>query len=223
MKRTEGRPIPGGRIAPGRALAFGILLSAAAVAYFAFFLNAAAAAIGAAALLSYVFVYTPLKRRTRLSAWVGAVPGALPPLVGWAAARGGLDPEAWSLFALLFVWQFPHFLVIGWIYREDYARAGFPVLAHADPTGRQTARQIALFSAALFAAVWLPSAAGLTGPFYTAAAAALGAAFLGMALFLAPGRLVRYAKRFAFASVVLLPLLGAAMVADRLLGAAARS
>ena len=148
MERTKGRPLPAGRVAPGDALAFGLGISIAGLALLGL-VNLLTLLLGAAALASYVLAYTPLKRVTSLCTVVGAIPGALPPLMGWAAARGSLGPAGWGLFAILFLWQLPHFLAIGWLYREDYARGGFPMLAVTDRDGSSTGRQAVLYATAL--------------------------------------------------------------------------
>ena len=148
MERTRLRPIPAGRMAPPEALAFGLAVAGAGLVLLAT-INALTATLGLAALASYVLAYTPLKRITSLCTVVGAIPGALPPMMGWAAARGSVDAGAWALFGILFLWQLPHFLAIGWIFREDYARGGFPMLTVLDGDGRSTARQMMLYSAAL--------------------------------------------------------------------------
>jgi protoheme IX farnesyltransferase len=214
MVRTSRRPIPAGRVAPGEALAFGIVISAAGIALLAA-VNLLTLALGAASLLSYVLIYTPLKRVTSLCTIVGAVPGALPPLMGWAASRGALGPAGWSLFGILFLWQLPHFLAIGWLYRDDYARGGFPMLAVTDPEGASTGRQMVLYSAALLP---VTLAAGLlvsAGTGYLWGAVVLGFAFLACAVLFAWSRTAGAARRLFFASVLYLPALLGLMVFNR--------
>jgi protoheme IX farnesyltransferase len=215
MLRTRGRPLPGGRLAPAEALAFGLAVSAAGLAVLAAGTNLLTFALGLAALLSYVLAYTPLKRVTSLCTVVGAVPGAIPPLMGWAAARGSLDRTAWALFAILFLWQLPHFLALAWIYREDYARGGFPMLAVSDADGSSTGRQALLYGAALLP---VSLAAGLfaqAGSVFLWGGLAAGLAFLACAALFARRREVAWARRLFLASVLYLPTVLALMVFDR--------
>jgi protoheme IX farnesyltransferase len=149
MERTRSRPLPAGRLVPADAFAFGIAISGVGLVLLASAVNALTALLAAASLASYVLAYTPLKRITPLCTLVGAVPGAIPPMMGFAAAAGSLGREAWALFAVLFLWQLPHFLSIAWIYRDDYARGGFPLLAVPDPGGLSTARLSLAYAAAL--------------------------------------------------------------------------
>lgn len=216
MKRTANRPLPGGRIPPPHALAFGLALSAGAVTYLVIFTNLLTASIAALTVASYVGIYTPLKRKSRISFWIGALAGALPPVMGWTAVRNSLDLEAGALFLILFVWQFPHFLAIAWRYREDYACGGFRFCAVHDASGRETSRQIVLYSAALLAVSLLPAIIGMSGPLYLAAALVSGLLFLAFSLYMTPARLDAFARRFVFASVVYLPVLAAFMMADRI-------
>ena len=174
MRRTMNRPLPAGRVQPAEALKLGVTLSVAGVFYFAAAVNLLASLLAALTLISYLLVYTPLKRRTWLATLVGAVPGALPALGGWAAARGGLSVEAGSLFAIVFLWQVPHFNALAWMYREDYARGGFPTLATRDPGGKATATQIVGVSLALLLASLAPALLGLAGPLFLSGALALG-------------------------------------------------
>jgi protoheme IX farnesyltransferase len=214
MRRTRTRPLPSGRVAPGDALAFGLILSAAGLGLLAS-AGGLACFLGAAALGSYVLAYTPLKRITSLCTVVGAVPGAIPPLMGWAAARGTLEPGAWALFAVLFLWQLPHFLAIGWIYREDYARGGFPMLTVTDSDGRSTGRQAVLYAAALLPTTLVAGALAAAGPAYLWGALALGAAFLSCAVAFAKTRSLAWARRLFVASVLYLPAVLGLMVFDR--------
>jgi len=218
MRRTRERPLPAGRMSVEAALLFGIGLSLAGMAELAWQVNLLAAVVAGFTLASYVFVYTPLKPRTWWCTVVGAVPGAMPPVIGWAAARGSLGAGAWALFALLFVWQLPHFYAIAWMHREDYARGGFPMLGVIDPEGRRTAVQIAGWSVALLPASLLPAWLGLAGAVYVTGAIVLGAAFA----FLATGMLRNctgpLARRVFLASVLYLPALGGLLALDRMVG-----
>jgi protoheme IX farnesyltransferase len=171
--------------------------------------NALTAVLSAATLVLYILVYTPLKSRTSLCTVIGAIPGALPPVMGWAAARGTLDPGAWALFGVLFFWQLPHFLAIAWLYREDYAKAGYPMLPVVDPEGGSTARQVVLQTLALVLISLAPVAMGWAGGAYLAGAGALGAAFLAFGLAFARERSRERARRLFLASLAYLPgLLG---------------
>lgn len=203
MARTAGRPIPSGRVGPGEATTFGVGLSIAGLAVLAAGVNVAAAFYTAATLAIYLFAYTPLKRVTSLCTVVGAASGALPPVIGFAASRGDAEPEAWLLFAILFLWQLPHFLAIAWIYREDYARAGFAMLSAFDPDGAATARQIVLYTAALVVASLLPEA----GTLYLCGALAFGALFAAFGLCFLVWRTAADARNVFLASVVYLPFL----------------
>jgi protoheme IX farnesyltransferase len=216
MERTRHRPIPSGRILPAEGRTFGLLLCAAGLAL----LMAAhplSAALGLAAAVSYVLAYTPLKRRTSLCTVVGAVPGALPPMMGWAACRGTLEAGAWALFALMFLWQLPHFLAIGWIFREDYARGGFPMLTVTDRDGTSTGRQMVLYAAALMPVTLFAGALVSAGHVYLWSAVLLGFAFLGVALRFALQRAkaAGTARSVFLVSVLYLPLLLGLMVFDR--------
>jgi heme o synthase len=214
MRRTCRRPIPAGRIRPDEALVFGLALSAVGLAALAP-VNALTLGLGALSLVSYVLAYTPLKRVTSLCTVVGAVPGALPPLMGWAAARGVLGPAGWGLFAILFLWQLPHFLAIGWLYRDDYARGGFPMLAVTDSDGSSTGRQALLYSAALLPVTLAAGLLAGAGNGYLWGALVMGAAFLVCAAAFAWRRSVGAARRLFFASVLYLPLLLGLMVFAR--------
>jgi protoheme IX farnesyltransferase len=214
MERTRRRPIPAGRLRPEEGLRFGLGLSAAGLVLLGF-VNPLTLALGAASLLSYVLAYTPLKRVSSLCTVVGAVPGALPPLMGWAAARGSLGPAGWGLFAILFLWQLPHFLAIGWLYREDYARGGFPMLAVTDKDGASTGRQAVLYATALLPVTLAAGLLASAGAGYLWGALLLGIAFLGCASAFAWKRTVGGARRLFLASVLYLPLLLGLMVFDR--------
>jgi protoheme IX farnesyltransferase len=215
MRRTRMRPLPGGRMAPADALVFALGLSLAGLLQLSVGANALAAAVALVTLVSYVGVYTPLKRRTAFATVVGAVPGALPPLIGWAAVRGSIDPVALSLFAIGFLWQMPHFLAIAWLYRADYERAGFPLLPVIEPDGRSTGRQAVVYAAALLPASLAPAAFGLTGATYFASAFVLSSAFLALSLRFAATRSQQSARMLFFASILYLPILWAVMIADK--------
>ena len=214
MERTNRRPLPAGRVTPPEALAFGIGISAVGLVLLAA-VNPLTLALGAASLASYVLAYTPLKRVTSLCTVVGAVPGALPPLMGWAAARGSLGPAGWGLFAILFLWQLPHFLAIGWLYREDYARGGFPMLAVTDRDGSSTGRQAVLYATALLPVTLAAGLLAAAGTGYLWGALILGVGFLGCAIAFARSRSTGSARRLFLVSVLYLPLLLGLMVFDR--------
>jgi heme o synthase len=216
MRRTRGRPVPDGRLLPGESTRFGIALSLAGLVQLAAGVNVASAVVAAVTLASYVLLYTPLKRRTWLSTLVGAFPGALPPIIGWTAATGHISAAAVTLFAIVFCWQMPHFLAIAWLYREDYARAGLPLLPVIEPDGRSTGRQAFAYAAALVPVSIAPAFFDLAGPVYVAAALALGAALLVLSGRFARERSTASARRLFFASIVYLPVLWAVLVADRL-------
>ena len=214
MRRTRTRPLPSGRLSPGDALAFGLVLCAVGLGLLAS-VNGTTYFLGAAALGSYVLAYTPLKRVTSLCTVVGAVPGAIPPMMGWAAARGALEPGAWTLFAVLFLWQLPHFLAIGWIYREDYARGGFPMLTVTDPDGRSTGRQAVLYAAALIPTTIVAGAMVSAGAAYLWGALAFGGAFLACSVAFARTRSLAWARRLFAVSILYLPAVLGLMVFDR--------
>ncbi|HEX2462613.1 MAG TPA: heme o synthase [Vicinamibacterales bacterium] len=215
MHRTRLRPLPDGRLQPGEAALFGTVLSVTGLLLLAVGANFVAAIVALVTLASYAFVYTPLKRRTSFSTVVGAVPGALPPVIGWAAARGTVDPAALALFAIGFCWQLPHFLAIAWIYREDYERAGFPMLPVIEPDGGSTARQAVLYASALVPASLAPAALGLADAIYATGAALLGLLFLGLAIRFAMIRSVASARALFYGSLLYLPALWVLMVAGR--------
>lgn len=215
MRRTQQRPIPSGRVKPNRALMFGIGLSLAGFLDLVVGVNMLAGLIGFATLATYLFLYTPLKRRSPHCTTVGAFPGAMPPLIGYAAASGTLNAEAWVLFAILFLWQFPHFHSIAWMYREDYARAGIRMLPVVEPDGQSTARQIVLCSAALIPVSLMPAWFSMSGKLYFAGALALGCLFLYAGVRVAMDRTAQRARRVLLASVIYLPLLYGLMLLDR--------
>jgi protoheme IX farnesyltransferase len=215
MKRTVGRPLPAGRLQPGEALAFSLVIAAAGLVYLFLFANVLATALAAITLLSYLFVYTPLKTRTWLCTLIGAVPGAVPPMIGWAAANGELAYGAWILFAIVFFWQMPHFYAIAWMHREDYRRAGFPMLPIIDRDGKRTSRQVSLYLSALILVTLLPSAIGLAGSAYLIGALALGLIFLASGLYFARMRDRISALRLFIISVCYLPALMALLAIDK--------
>src|SRR5262249_19929112 len=215
MRRTAWRPIPAGRLAPPAALRFGIFLSLTGSIYLAAAVNVLAAFLAILTSISYLFLYTPLKRRTPLCTLAGAFPGAMPPLIGWAAASGSLSPEAWTLYTLLFLWQLPHFMAIAWMYREDYARAGCPMLPVLDPQGGSTARMILLYSVVLIPVTLLPARLGVSSVSYFSCALVLGVAFLACGVCAAFFRTPVYAKRLLLASVLYLPALLTWMMVTR--------
>ena len=215
MLRTRERPLPARRIQPAPARAFGIALTAAGLAALLWLCGTLAAAVAFVTWASYLFLYTPLKRRTPLATLVGAVPGALPPVIGWAAGRGTLDTGAFILFAILFLWQVPHFLAIAWLYRDDYALAGFPMLPVLDREGSFTGRQTVVHSLALLVVSLAPAVAGLAGPTYLAGAFLLGAGLTAFALRLARARDLVAARALFLASVVYLPALSSLLLAAR--------
>ena len=217
MRRTALRPLPTGRLDTDTALAFGVVLAVVGLFQLAVAVNLLTALIGALALAGYVFVYTPLKRTTSLATLVGAFPGALPPVMGWTAARDAIEPGAWVLFAILFLWQLPHFLAIAWLCREDYARAGFPMLPVIDPDGRSTTRQAVLYGAALVPVSLLPTVLGLSGAAYFVGALVLGLSFLGACIAFSLSGSNRSARRLLLVSVLYLPAVLAVMLVDRVL------
>ncbi len=215
MLRTRDRPLPAGRMRPWKALGFGVALSVVGVLYLAWLTNLLTSALAALTLMSYLFLYTPLKTRTPLCTLVGAFPGAFPPLIGWVAASGEITPAAGVLYLTLFLWQFPHFLAIGWLYREDYARGGIAMGPVVEPSGETTARQIVAYSAALLPVSLIPSWLGLTGRLYLFGALLLGAAFLHFGIEAARGKTKIQARRLLQASVLYLPLVYALMMIDK--------
>ena len=212
MRRTCRRPVPDGRVARPAALQFAWLLAAAGLAQLALGANLLAAGVALATLLSYTLVYTPLKRHTALSTLVGGIPGGLPPVIGWTAARGSLSAEACILFAIVFLWQMPHFLAIAWMCRDDYRRANIPMLPVIDPEGRVTAMQVVLYSAVLVPVSMLPALSGLAGTTYVVSALVLGLGFFLLAVGFARARDVRAARRLFLGSVVYLPLVWTVML-----------
>jgi len=216
MQRTAGRPIPSGRLSRWEVCAFGGLAGAIGVAWLAVFVNLSAAALAGFTLLLYVLVYTPLKRWTPLCVFVGAVPGALPPVIGWTAACGFLAPEAWPLFAIVFLWQLPHFAAIAWLYREDYARAGYPMLPVVDPGGHRTNLHMITHSVGLLMVSFLPVLSHHAGLVYAVGAMTLGLGFLGFGIHFVRHKTDAAARLHLFASVLYLPALCAFLLADKL-------
>jgi heme o synthase len=212
MLRTKDRPLPTGRLTPTQAIVFGAILTAGAIIYLIIFSNALTALLGVITAASYLLLYTPLKTKTTLSTVWGAFPGAMPPLVGWAAARGSLSLEGWVLFAILFLWQFPHFLAIAWMYRDDYARAGIKMLPVVEPEGRITSQQIVLYTLMLLPVSLLPTLMHISGWLYFSGAIVLGLGFLYYSIRAATLRTTWQARRLLLASVLYLPLLFALMV-----------
>jgi len=215
MRRTASRPLPTGRLAPLEAMWLGVLLTAGAETYLALFVNGLSAVLGLTVIAGYLFLYTPLKTRSTLSTAVGAFPGAMPPLIGWTAARGEIDVAAWVLFAILFLWQFPHFLAIAWMYREDYGRAGIRMLPVVEPEGRVTGQQIIAYSLMLVPVSLLPTVLGISGKFYFVTALALGLLFLASGIRVALSKSNQHARQLLLASVFYLPLLFGVMVLNR--------
>jgi protoheme IX farnesyltransferase len=215
MERTEDRPLPSGRLQPGTVLLFGGISAGLGLIYLALAVNPLTSLLGAATLGSYLFIYTPLKRVTTLNTVVGAIPGALPPLMGWAAARGEISSSGWALFAILFFWQLPHFLAIAWIYREQYERAGFVMLPVVDPSGERTGRQAVSHTLGLLPFSLCPFVFHLAGPVYLAGALLLGAAYLWFAIQFSRQLSLTAARRLFFMSITYLPLLLGLMVLDK--------
>ena len=214
MRRTMTRPIPGGRMRVASALWFAVALAASGLAMLAVGANYLAAGVAAITLLSYTLVYTPLKSRTPLATLVGGIPGGLPPMIGWAAAAGTLSVQAWVLFAIVFLWQMPHFLAIGWLCREDYAKAGLPLLPVVEPEGRSTASLAVLYGSVLVPMSLAPTLVGLAGRVYFAGVLILGLAFLALAIQFARRRTKEAARRLFVGSIAYLPLLWALMLVN---------
>jgi protoheme IX farnesyltransferase len=216
MRRTAARPLPSGILRPAEVLWFGIITIVAGTLWLALSINALAAAIALGTSVSYLAAYTPLKTRTTLATAVGAIPGALPPLIGWAAARGNLSGGAWVLFAILFVWQFPHFMAIAWMYREDYGRAGILMLPVVDPSGDRTYRLILVSSALLIPVTLLPAIVGINGIAYLFGAFILGIMMLQVACWANRARTNTRAKWLMHATVAHIPILLVLMILDKM-------
>ncbi|MEJ2151953.1 MAG: heme o synthase [Gemmatimonadota bacterium] len=215
MRRTESRPLPAGRMGRRHGLAVGVLLSALGVIWLLVRINPLTGLLALVSSLLYLMVYTPLKTRTPLNTLVGAVPGAIPPVMGWTAVTGRIDVAAWALFGILYLWQFPHFLAIAWMYRDDYARARLPMLPVVDPDGGSTGRQVALYSLALLPVSLIPTVLGLAGSVYFFGALVAGLIFLGFGLAMTVNRERASARRLLLASVTYLPILLALLLVDR--------
>jgi protoheme IX farnesyltransferase len=215
MQRTRLRPLPDGRLTVRDAFVFGAALSAIGLLLLAAAANLLSAAVALATLVIYTLIYTPLKPRTSFATVVGAIPGALPPVIGWAAARNELSQGAWILFAIVFLWQLPHFLAIAWIYREDYERAGFLMLPVIEPDGRSTARQAVVYAAALLPVSLAPTLLKMTGEAYFAGAFVLTVLFVALTVKFAASRSIPDARRLFFGSITYLPLLWILMILGR--------
>jgi protoheme IX farnesyltransferase len=215
MKRTRDRPLPARRMQPQDALLFGLFFSLSGIAILALFANPRAAFLAFATIAIYILVYTPMKRISSLNTLVGAIPGALPPLIGWVAARGQYDTEGCLLFATLWFWQMPHFLAIAWMYKDDYADGGFVMLTANDPEGSLTSRQALLYSLFLIPVTFMPSILGFNSPIYFFGALALGLAFTAFALRFMMQRSRATARNLFFSSIIYLPLLLGLLVATQ--------
>ncbi|HSI88100.1 MAG TPA: heme o synthase, partial [Pyrinomonadaceae bacterium] len=212
MNRTAERPLPSGRVTPNEALIFGLAQCAVAEIYLYFLVNPLTAVMGMVVIVGYVLLYTPLKTMTSASTAIGAIPGAMPPLMGWTAAANEVSLGAWVLFALLFLWQFPHFFAIAWMYREDYKRAGILMLPVVEEDGAITARQIVMFALMMVPLSFAPFFIGMSGVFYLAGAAILGIWFLMVSIRTARARTPLMAKKLMFVTILYLPLVFGLMV-----------
>ncbi|MBI2686145.1 MAG: protoheme IX farnesyltransferase [Acidobacteria bacterium] len=215
MRRTVRRPLPSGLLTPRNAFLFGALLSVLGFAELGFGVNWLSAGLGLFTLLTYLCVYTPLKRISPVSTTIGAIPGAMPPLIGYAAASGTLTAEAWVLYAILFLWQFPHFYAIAWMYREDYERAGIKMLPVVEPGGESTVRQMLLFSILLIPVSLAPRYLGMTGNLYVAGTLAAGVAFVAACIRMSTDRTFLKARSVLLVSVIYLPVLYGLLLLDR--------
>ena len=216
MKRTRDRPLPDGRMNPLEALIVGAALTGSGMLYLTFIVNTLSGFVLSLIVVSYLFLYTPLKRKTSLCTLIGAVPGALPPVVGWVAARGSLTGEAWVLFAILFLWQLPHSLAIAYIYREDYANAGFRLLPVVHPDGASTCRQIVINCVALLGIGLLPALYNVAGSIYFFTALLAGGTFLAFGIYLQRTRSVKAARYLLYASLLYLPVVFITMALDKI-------
>ena len=215
MRRTQDRPLPSGRLQPTTVAIFGGVSSVAGLVYLALAVNLLTSVLGAVTLVSYLFIYTPLKRVTWLNTAIGAIPGALPPLMGWTAARGELSGEGWALFAILAFWQLPHFFAIAWMYRDEYAKAGFVMLPNVDADGKRTGQQTVSHTFALLIASLCPFVFKMSGMIYLVGAILLGAGFLFCAIQFSRQLTLARARQLFLASIIYLPLLLALMVWDK--------
>ena len=216
MRRTRTRPIPAGRMAPFQALMLGTALSVFGVAYLAIVCNALSAVLAAITIVIYIFAYTPLKRSSTANTAVGAIPGAIPPMIGWAAASGNIGPGAWSLFAIVFLWQMPHFFAIAWMCREDYSRAGFRMISNDDSTGERSASQSVFFCILLLVLAGLPAFIGIVSYVYQAIELVLGGLFVAVAMRFLRLRTLGAARLLFIASIAYLPMLLAALILTKL-------
>jgi protoheme IX farnesyltransferase len=215
MRRTQDRPLPSGRLTADAVLLIGVSCGVLGLIYLALTVNFITAVLGALTIGSYLFVYTPLKRITTLNTVIGAIPGALPPLMGWTAARGEISGGGWCLFAILCFWQLPHFLAIAWMYRDQYAKAGFVMLPVVDPTGERTGRQALSHTLGLLPVSLCPFLFKMVGPVYLAGAILLGVAFLWCAFQFSRQLTLPRARALFFASIIYLPSLLGLMVLDK--------
>jgi len=225
MRRTERRPLPAGRLMPSEALLFGSVISLLGILELVVFTNLLTGFLAVLTSTTYLFLYTPLKRITPLATVVGGIPGAIPPMMGWTAVRNSISLEAWILFAILFCWQMPHFFSLAWMYRKDYARAGFKLLTVVDEDGKRTSRQIMIYCIALIPATLVTTLLGFTGVLYFVSAGVLGFSFLLIAILFArysgkqhTGNMSManvYSRRIFFASLLYLPALLILMFIDK--------
>ncbi len=216
MERTKLRPLPGGRMSPTEALIAGTVCCLFGVVYLAITCNALSAFLAALTIVIYIFAYTPLKRISTFNTLVGAIPGALPPLIGWAAARGRIDAGGWSLFAIMMLWQLPHFFAIAWMCRDDYSRAGFQMISNDDETGARSASQSVLFAMLLLGVAGLPAFVGVVSAIYVPIELLLGGSYVAMGMSFLKHRNTSAARRLFFTSIIYLPLLLIALVATKL-------
>ena len=214
MRRTQRRPLADERLTVTQGTAFGVILTIIGVAELAYFINLLAASVALLTTASYIFFYTPLKLRTSLSTIAGAVPGALPAVIGWAAATNTVSVQAWVLFGIVFLWQMPHFLAIAWMYRDEYARAGMPLLSVIEPTGRATGQQAVIYTAALIPVSMAPTGVGLATAYYLVGAITAGAVLMVLSLEFSAKRDIDTARRLFFGSILYLPILWAILVLD---------
>ena len=215
MRRTSQRPLPAGLMAPPNALAFGLALSVLGFFELGLGVNWLSAGLGLFTLVTYLCLYTPLKRISPIATTIGAIPGAMPPLIGFAAASGTLNAQAWALYAILFLWQFPHFYAIAWMYREDYGRAGIKMLPVVEPDGDSTVRQMLIFSLLLIPVSILPRFLDMTGNFYLAGTLIAGVAFVAACVRMSNDRSLLRARNVLLVSVIYLPVLYGLLLLDR--------
>lgn len=217
MRRTRNRPLPTGRLTPIQVLVYGSAVSLFGLLYLAIFVNGITTFLAVISWISYVMIYTPLKRVTPMATLIGAIPGALPPMGGWTAAHGSITFEAWVLFTILFLWQLPHFLAIAWLCRDDYNRGGFIMLTAMKNSRKLTGRQMMLYTAGLWVVSLVPTFIGLSGIVYFAGAFLLGFVFLGITILMARSATILNARRALWASIIYLPILLLLMMADKTL------